>query len=130
ALSMAAVLLVGGWLVMEDAVQVGMLTAFLLYVRRFYGPLDSLVQAITMYQSASAALEKITVVLDAAPEVVEPTSPTPLPEQAGAGAGAAGASAGPGAGAAGSGAGAAGAAAGGRTVEFTDVEFSYADGEP
>jgi ATP-binding cassette subfamily B protein len=101
-LSMAAVLLVGGWLVMEDAVQVGMLTAFLLYVRRFYGPLDSLVQAITMYQSASAALEKITVVLDAAPEVVEPTSPTPLPERAG----------------------------GGRTVEFTDVEFSYSDGEP
>jgi ATP-binding cassette subfamily B protein len=101
-LSMAAVLLVGGWLVMEDAVQVGMLTAFLLYVRRFYGPLDSLVQAITMYQSASAALEKITVVLDAAPEVVEPTSPTPLPERAG----------------------------GGLTVEFTDVEFSYSDGEP
>ena len=129
-LSMAAVLLVGGWLVMEDAVQVGMLTAFLLYVRRFYGPLDSLVQAITMYQSASAALEKITVVLDAAPEVVEPTSPTPLPEQAGAGAGSAGASAGSGAGAAGSCAGAAGAAAGGRTVEFTDVEFSYADGGP
>lgn len=123
ALSMAAVLLVGGWLVMEDAVQVGMLTAFLLYVRRFYGPLDSLVQAITMYQSASAALEKITVVLDAAPEVVEPTSPTPLPQRAGSEAGAAGASAG-------SGAGAAGAAAGGRTVEFTDVEFSYSDGEP
>src|SRR5690606_36423029 len=97
ALSMAAVLLVGGWLVMEDSVQVGMLTAFLLYVRRFYGPLDSLVQAITMYQSASAALEKITVVLDATPEVVEPTSPTPLPQRAGS---EAGASAGPGAGAA------------------------------
>ena len=101
ALSMAAVLLVGGWLVMEDAVQVGMLTAFLLYVRRFYGPLDSLVQAITMYQSASAALEKVTVVLDAAPEVVEPTSPTHLPQRAG----------------------------GGRAIEFADVEFSYADGE-
>jgi ATP-binding cassette subfamily B protein len=100
-LSTAAVLLVGGWLVMQESVQVGMLTAFLLYVRRFYGPLDSLVQAVTMYQSASAALEKVTVVLDAAPEVVEPTSPTHLPQRAG----------------------------GGRTVEFADVEFSYADGE-
>lgn len=136
ALSMAAVLLVGGWLVMEDSVQVGMLTAFLLYVRRFYGPLDSLVQAITMYQSASAALEKITVVLDATPEVVEPTSPTPLPQRAGS---EAGASAGPGAGAAaesgadvagGAASGRAAAASGGRTVEFTDVEFSYSDGEP
>ena len=100
-LSTAAVLLVGGWLVMQESVQVGMLTAFLLYVRRFYGPLDSLVQAVTMYQSASAALEKVTVVLDAAPEVVEPTSPTRLPQRAG----------------------------GGRAIEFADVEFSYADGE-
>ncbi|MGO1398417.1 MAG: ABC transporter ATP-binding protein [Brevibacterium yomogidense] len=101
-LSMAAVLLVGGWLVIGDALQVGMLTAFLLYVRRFYGPLDELVQAFTMYQSASAALEKITAVIDAVPEVVEPTSPTPLPA----------------------------VRAGGRRVEFDDVAFSYGDGVP
>ena len=74
--------------------------------------------------------------LDATPEVVEPTSPTPLPQRAGS---EAGASAGPGAGAAaesgadvagGAASGRAAAASGGRTVEFTDVEFSYSDGEP
>lgn len=101
-LSMASVLLVGGWLVMGDALQVGMLTAFLLYVRRFYGPLDELVQSLMMYQSASAALEKITGVLDADPEVVEPEQPRALPAIA--------------------------QASGGRSVEFDDVDFAYADG--
>ena len=108
-LSMAAVLLVGGWLVIGDALQIGMLTAFLLYVRRFYGPLEGLVQAFMMYQSAAAALEKITAVVEAAPEVVEPTSPTPLP----AGRGELPAVRG-----------------GGRVVEFDGVAFSYSDGVP
>lgn len=103
-LSMASVLLVGGWLVMDDALQVGMLTAFLLYVRRFYGPLDELVQSLMMYQSASAALEKITGVLDADPEVVEPEHPRALPPIADE--------------------------RGGRAVEFIDVAFAYADGVP
>ncbi len=113
-LSMAAVLLVGGWLVIGDALQIGMLTAFLLYVRRFYGPLDELVQAFTMYQSASAALEKITAVVDAVPEVVEPTSPTPLPAVQEAAAVQGGTA----------------LREGGRLIEFDGVAFSYSDGVP
>jgi ATP-binding cassette subfamily B protein len=121
-LSMAGVLFTGGWLVMGDGLQVGVLTAFLLYVRRFYGPLDELVQAFTMYQSAQAALEKVTAVLDAEPEVVEPSVPVRLPSRSGSGNGGAAL-----------GAGAAPPPAGevraGRTVSFSGVSFSYAGGE-
>ncbi|WP_084500281.1 ABC transporter ATP-binding protein [Brevibacterium album] len=129
-LSMAAVLFAGGWLVIGDGLQVGVLTAFLLYVRRFYGPLDELVQAFTMYQSAQAALEKVTAVLDAEPEVVEPVRPVPLPAAPGpAGARPAAEGAGP------TGCTAAGddgtaSASAGRTVSFAGVSFSYAGGEP
>lgn len=103
-LSMASVLLVGGWLVIGDALQIGMLTAFLLYVRRFYGPIDELVQSLMMYQSASAALEKITGVLDAEPEVRESAEPRSLAPVTGH--------------------------PGGRAVEFDTVHFSYSDGVP
>src|SRR5699024_8615248 len=79
--------------------------------------------------SASAALEKVTVVLDAAPEVVEPTSPTHLPQRAGADPAGAGETRSNGSGPAAGGSASGGSTAGGRTIEFADVEFSYADGE-
>ena len=46
------------------ALELGALTAFLLYLRRFYDPLDELAQFFNAYQSAAAALEKIAAVLD------------------------------------------------------------------
>ena len=44
--------------------ELGALTAFLLYLRRFYDPLDQLAQFYNTYQSAAAALEKIATLLD------------------------------------------------------------------
>ncbi|MCF2573087.1 ABC transporter ATP-binding protein [Brevibacterium sp. UCMA 11754] len=73
------IIIVGAWLVIEDWTQIGVLAAFILYLRRFYGPLDELVQSFNLYQSASAALEKMAAVLDTDPEVVAPTSPKALP---------------------------------------------------
>ncbi|MDN5634873.1 MAG: ATP-binding cassette domain-containing protein, partial [Brevibacterium sp.] len=73
------IIIVGAWLVIEDWTQIGVLAAFILYLRRFYGPLDELVQAFNLYQSASAALEKMAAVLDTDPEVVEPARPKSLP---------------------------------------------------
>lgn len=75
----AAVMAVGAWFVIEDWTQIGVLAAFVLYLRRFYGPLDELVQTFNLYQSASAALEKIAAVLDTEPAVVEPREPAELP---------------------------------------------------
>ncbi len=78
-LTLALVLLVGGIRVAGGALELGALTAFLLYLRRFYDPLDELAQFFNSYQSAAAALEKIATVLDTPPGVPEPTRPMPLP---------------------------------------------------
>ncbi len=78
-LTLALVLAVGGLRVAGGALPLGALTAFLLYLRRFYDPLDELAQFFNAYQSAAAALEKIATVLDTPPGVPEPVAPVPLP---------------------------------------------------
>jgi ATP-binding cassette, subfamily B, bacterial len=77
--SLAVVLLVGGLRVAGGALELGALTAFLLYLRRFYDPLDDLAQFFNAYQSAAAALEKTAAVLDTPPGVAEPATPVALP---------------------------------------------------
>ncbi|GAA2537606.1 ABC transporter ATP-binding protein [Pseudonocardia hydrocarbonoxydans] len=78
-LTLATVLLVGGLRVVDGTLALGALTAFLLYLRRFYDPLDDLAQFFNAYQSAAAALEKISSVLDTPPGVAEPRRPVALP---------------------------------------------------
>lgn len=122
-LTQTVIIVVGAWLVIEGWTQVGVLAAFILYLRRFYGPLDELVQSFNLYQSASAALEKIAAVLDTDPGVPPPASPTHLPAHAtdgGAGVATGAASVGTAVGAT--------ASATGRSIELTDVRFAYADG--
>ncbi|MGL6234135.1 MAG: ABC transporter ATP-binding protein [Segniliparus sp.] len=74
-LSTVAVLLVGGWRVIHGDTQVGVLAAFLMYLRNFYEPLETLAQVFNMYQSAASALEKISGVLEERPAVPEPEHP-------------------------------------------------------
>jgi ATP-binding cassette, subfamily B, bacterial len=78
-LSLAVVLLVGALRVAEGELALGALTAFLLYLRRFYDPLDELAQFFNSYQSAAAACEKIASLLDTAPGLGEPSTPARLP---------------------------------------------------
>ena len=77
--TIAAVLLVGALRVDEGRLELGALTAFLLYLRGFYDPIDQLAQFYNSFQSAAAALEKIASLLDTAPDVPEPADPRPLP---------------------------------------------------
>ena len=77
--SLAVVLLVGGLRVAGGVLELGALTAFLLYLRRFYDPLDDLAQFFNAYQSAAAALEKTAAVLDTPPGVPQPATPVALP---------------------------------------------------
>ncbi|ADG96851.1 ABC transporter related protein [Segniliparus rotundus DSM 44985] len=74
-LSTVAVLLVGSWRVIHGEIQVGVLAAFLMYLRNFYEPLETLAQVFNMYQSAASALEKISGVLEERPAVPEPEHP-------------------------------------------------------
>ncbi|MGM7646286.1 ABC transporter ATP-binding protein [Nocardia sp. JW2] len=78
------VLLVGSWQVMEGNLAIGVLAAYLLYLNQFFGPLDELAQVFNSYQSAAAALEKISGVLEEEPAVAEPVEPVTVEHPTGA----------------------------------------------
>ncbi|WP_280482732.1 ABC transporter ATP-binding protein [Nocardia cyriacigeorgica] len=82
-LTTVVVIIVGAWQVIDGHLAVGVLAAYLLYLKNFYGPLDELAQVFNSYQSAAAALEKISGVLEERPAVAEPTDPVPLGKVAG-----------------------------------------------
>ncbi|MBD8077795.1 ABC transporter ATP-binding protein [Cellulosimicrobium arenosum] len=77
-------LAVGGWRVLDGAMDVGVLAAVLLYTKRFFGPIQQLGMFYNSFQSASAALEKISGLLEEEPTVAEPHDPAPLPDARGA----------------------------------------------
>jgi len=83
-LTIAAVLLYGGYRALGHSMSVGTLAAFLLYLRRFFEPMQELSQAYNSFQSATAALEKLSGVLEETPSVPEPQSSRPLPQPRGA----------------------------------------------
>jgi ABC-type multidrug transport system fused ATPase/permease subunit len=80
-LAIGAVLLYGGFQVVDHQMQVGVLVTFLLYLRRFFEPLQDVSQFYSTFQSAAAGLEKISGVLEEAPSVPEPERPRTLPEK-------------------------------------------------
>jgi ABC-type multidrug transport system fused ATPase/permease subunit len=80
--SIAVVLTYGGYRALHGETEVGVLAAFLLYLRRFYEPMQELSQFYNSLQSATAALEKLSAVLEEPPAVPEPETPVPLPTRA------------------------------------------------
>jgi ATP-binding cassette, subfamily B, bacterial len=82
--TIAVVLVYGTHLAFDGEVTVGVLAAFLLYLRQFFDPMQDISQFYNTFQSASAALEKLSGVLDEVPSVPEPEHPTRLPAARGA----------------------------------------------
>jgi ATP-binding cassette subfamily B protein len=76
-------LLYGGLRALEGDVTIGVLTAFLLYLRMFFEPMQEISQFFNTFQSASSALEKLSGVLAERPGVPEPTNPVSLPHTRG-----------------------------------------------
>ncbi|MGH2811942.1 MAG: ABC transporter ATP-binding protein [Actinomycetota bacterium] len=80
-LSQAIVLLYGGYLVAGDrGLELGMLVSFMVYLRRFFGPLQDLSQFYNVFQAAAAALEKLAGVLEETNSVPEPAQPELAPD--------------------------------------------------
>ncbi|HEX4727938.1 MAG TPA: ABC transporter ATP-binding protein, partial [Jatrophihabitans sp.] len=77
--AVVVVLFVGGVRVADGGLALGVLTAFLLYLREFYGPMEDVAMFFNSLQSATAALEKLALVLAEPPAVAEPADPVPLP---------------------------------------------------
>jgi ATP-binding cassette, subfamily B, bacterial len=90
------VLCYGGLRVLDGDMQIGVLASFLLYLQRFFDPLQDVSQFYNTFQSAASALEKISGVLEEEPSVAEPVVPAALP-----------------------------ATASGRRIQFAGVRFGY-----
>jgi ABC-type multidrug transport system fused ATPase/permease subunit len=97
------VLAYGGLLVIDHDVKVGVLATFLLYLRRFFDPLQDVSQFYNTFQSAASGLEKISGLLEQDPSVPEPAVPVTLPSRSGSGESL------------------------GRRVRFEGVQFGYRD---
>jgi ABC-type multidrug transport system fused ATPase/permease subunit len=81
--TIAIMLTYGGYLAIHGQTEIGVLAAFLLYLRRFFDPMQDLSMFYNSLQSASAALEKLAGVLDEKPAVPEPAVPTALEHSTG-----------------------------------------------
>ena len=77
-LTTGVVLLYGGYRVLHDQMTIGTLTAFLLYLRMFFEPMQEISQFFNTFQSASSALEKIAGVLAVQPAIADPPEPVSL----------------------------------------------------
>jgi ATP-binding cassette subfamily B protein len=69
----------GIWLVAGNEITVGVLTAFIAYIGRFYGRLDSMSRIVSVTQKAAAGAKRIFDILDHVSNVPEPTDPVTLP---------------------------------------------------
>src|SRR5690606_30219564 len=68
----------GIWQVSQNSITVGVLTAFLAYIGRFYTRLDSMSRIVSHTQKAAAGAKRIFDILDHVSSVPEPTSPVHL----------------------------------------------------
>jgi ABC-type multidrug transport system fused ATPase/permease subunit len=83
-LTTAAALLFGGYLVIQGQLTLGVLTAFVLYLRQFFDPMQDLSQFYNVFQAAGAALEKLAGLIEEEPTVPEPAVPVAMPDPRGA----------------------------------------------
>jgi ATP-binding cassette subfamily B protein len=68
----------GIWQIANDAITVGMLTACLAYIGRFYTRLDSMSRIVAFTQQAATASKRIFDILDHVSSVPEPSQPIKL----------------------------------------------------
>ncbi|WP_010203706.1 ABC transporter ATP-binding protein [Salinibacterium sp. PAMC 21357] len=76
--ALAMILLIGGLRVSTGDLAIGALLGALLYARQFFAPAQEMAMFYNSYQSAAAALEKISGVLEERPSVADPTTPIDL----------------------------------------------------
>jgi ATP-binding cassette, subfamily B, bacterial len=80
----AAVLLFGGFRVLTGELAVGVLLALMLSTKRFFQPVDQMAMFYNSFQSAQAALEKVSGLLEEVPTVRPPRNAVELREARGA----------------------------------------------
>jgi ATP-binding cassette subfamily B protein len=74
----------GIWLVSRGEITVGVLTAFIAYIGRFYTRLDSMSRIVSVTQKAAAGAKRIFDILDHVSNVPEPANPVKIATLSGA----------------------------------------------
>lgn len=77
-LAMAAIVLLGGHFVLHQAMDLGVMVAFIFYVQRFFDPIRTLSQQYTMLQRATAASHRILEVIDVPLQIEDRPGAKPL----------------------------------------------------
>lgn len=80
----AVILLFGGFRVLGGDLEVGVLLALILSTKRFFQPVDQMAMFYNSFQSAQAALEKVSGLLEEVPTVRPPKNPVALRDAKGA----------------------------------------------
>jgi ATP-binding cassette subfamily B protein len=75
----AIVLLTGGWMVIDGSLQLGELTAFVLFVNTFFAPIQQMVQLYNTYQQGQSGLQKIGDILQTEPAITQAPDAPLLP---------------------------------------------------
>ena len=68
----------GIWQVSRGEITVGVLTAFIAYISRFYGRLDSMSRIVSVTQKSASAAKRIFDILDHVSSVPEPAQPVKI----------------------------------------------------
>ncbi len=82
ALALALILWYGGVEILEGTVTVGVVAAFLQYVRRFFRPIQDLSEKYNLLQGAMASSERVFKLLDEREVIRDPDEPVELPSPA------------------------------------------------
>jgi ATP-binding cassette subfamily B protein len=78
-LAQAALLAIGGTMVLHHSLSIGALVAFFLYLNRFFQPIQLLVQQYNTYQQGQASVIKLRSLSDTEPTVKESPDAVDLP---------------------------------------------------
>ena len=99
-IAMGVVVVIGGALVLDRTLDVGVMVAFLFFIQRFFDPVRSLTMQYSVMQRAMASGQRLTEVLDVPVGVEDAADAVTLPKESPA------------------------------SVEFRDVHFAYVPGQP
>jgi ABC-type multidrug transport system fused ATPase/permease subunit len=79
AIAIAVVIILGGNMVLDGAIGIGVLIAFLMFILRFFNPVRELSMLYTLLQRAMASGARIFELLDVDPEIEDTPGATDLP---------------------------------------------------
>ena len=78
-IAMAVVVVIGGSMVLDQQLEVGVMVAFLFYIQRFFDPIRSLTMQYSVMQRAMASGQRLFDVLDVAVDIMDAPGAEDLP---------------------------------------------------